>query len=148
LAANSVSVSNQPVQLDLLGTVHQLDLLQTNTGTGTSAPRQGGSSYAGPIPLAGAYSETGISLSVPPAAAKPGVPWQTALNNCFTSGGICSPDLPATVSLAVATDRQAGQGLPNGSIAPVMDNTLVYDGVSRLSLGAGEPRCSSMPKRL
>ena len=140
LAANSVSVTNQPVGLDLLGTVHQLDLSQTSTVTGRSAPRQGGSSYAGPIPRAVTYSETGISLTVPPAAAKPGVTWQTALDNCFTSGGICSPDLPATVSLAVATDRQAGQGPPNGSIAPVMDNTLVF-----VVAQSGEPCVSSGP---
>jgi hypothetical protein len=39
---------------------------------------------------------------------------------------MCVSGSPVTVSLASATDPQAGQERTDGSIAPIMDDTLVY----------------------
>ena len=88
----------------------------TPTSPGTAA-------YAGRIPNAVSYGgDTGIRLAVPPNGLSPAVSWEEAVSNCST----CAAGAPMSVSLALATELQAGRANPDGSIMPVMDKTLVY----------------------
>lgn len=88
--------------------------------TPTSA---GAAAYVGHIPHAVSYGgDTGIRLVVPSTSASPAVSWQAAVSKCST----CVAGAPMSVSLALATELQAGQANPDGSITPVMDKTLVY----------------------
>ncbi len=93
----------------------------TTASTDTPA-LSGAASYVGPIPRAVSYGDTGITLALPPNGANPSVSWQSAISNCST----CAAGAPVSVSFAVATELQAGQANPDGSITPVMDETLVY----------------------
>lgn len=79
--------------------------------------------YVGHIPRAVSYGgDTGIRLAVPSTSASPDISWQAAVSKCST----CVTGAPMSVSLALATELQAGQANPDGSITPVLDKTLVY----------------------
>lgn len=117
-----------------------------DSAASTATPiSSGASSYMGQIPSAVSYGgDTGITLAVPPDEASPAVSWQSAVSNCST----CVTDAPVSVSLALATELQAGQANSNGSITPVMDQTLVYvlsqSGLTCSAAGpAGTPSSSS-----
>ncbi len=101
--------------------------------TGTTSPDQTTTTselptpgYAGAITAPISYGDTGISLAVPPSSSQPSVSWEAAFQNCSTHQAICSPSSPITISLASATEKQAGQQNADGSLVPIMDNTLVY----------------------
>lgn len=95
-----------------------------SSGAPAATPTSSGAAaYVGLIPRAVSYGgDTGIRLAVPPTGASPSVSWQAAASTCST----CGAGAPLSVSLALATELQAGQANPDGSITPVMDNTLVY----------------------
>jgi predicted small secreted protein len=83
--------------------------------------------YKGPITQDDSYASTGISLSVPPTDAKPTLSWQRAVGLCFSGAGICNRTAGTIrVSLAVGYNPQSGAALPDGSIEPIMNHTLVY----------------------
>jgi hypothetical protein len=114
------------------------------TASTATPASSGASSYLGPIPRAVSYGDTGITLAVPPDGASPSVSWQSAISNCST----CVAGAPVSVSLALATELLAGQANSDGSIAPVMDKTLVYvlsqSGLTCSPAGpAGTPSSSS-----
>jgi hypothetical protein len=125
LDATRTVLTAKPADLARLGQVYRLDLAAQATPT-TSSPVPSGAVYAGPVTLWTNYPGTGVSLTPPPAGLTPGVSWQTAAENCFKAGGICSQGVGVTVSLAVGTDTNSGDVGPNGSITPAMNHTLVY----------------------
>jgi len=83
-------------------------------------------SYAGAITAPISYGDTGISLTRPSSSSQPSVSWEAAFQNCSSHEAICDPSSPITISLASATEKQAGQQNADGSLVPIMDNTLVY----------------------
>jgi hypothetical protein len=99
----------------------------TKATTSTATTSLASPSYVGRIKRATSYGESGISLDVPPPSSQPSVSWESAFQkSCATSATGCDQGGPITISLAAATEKQAGQENPDGSIHPVMDNTLVY----------------------
>lgn len=106
-----------------VGCASLADQTSMSSGAPAATPTSSGAAaYVGLIPRAVSYGETGIRLAVPPTDASPSVPWQAAVSTCST----CVAGAPLSVSLALATELQAGQANPDGSITPVMDKTLVY----------------------
>jgi hypothetical protein len=94
--------------------------------------------YVGPISRDDTDPSTGISVTVPPANAKPTLPWQRAVERCFSGAGICNrADGTIRVSVAVGYNPQSGGAAPNGSIRPTMNHDLVY--VLAQPLGACAP---------
>jgi hypothetical protein len=84
-------------------------------------------SYLGPIPHSEYDAETTVSLSVPPTSDQPGISWQKAAANCFTSAGICARgEGQVRISLAVGYYPNSGETEPDGSIDPTMNHVLVY----------------------
>ena len=94
---------------------------ETTTVSGITAE------YVGPIAHNDFDATTGISLTVPPADAKPTLSWQQAVALCFTDTGICNRSAGMIrVSLAVGYNPQSGEALPDGAIEPTMNHNLVY----------------------
>jgi hypothetical protein len=94
--------------------------------------------YLGPVARDYSDPNTGISVSVPPADAKPTVPWQQAVAQCFSAAGICNKaGSTIRVSLAIGYNPQSGEALPDGSIDPTMNQDLVY--VLSQTLGSCAP---------
>jgi hypothetical protein len=84
-------------------------------------------SYLGPIPHSEYDAQTTVSLSVPSASDQPGISWQRAAANCFTSAGICTRgEGQVRISLAVGYYPNSGEMEPDGSIDPAIGHVLVY----------------------
>jgi len=81
--------------------------------------------YLGPIRQPIAYAKAGISLK-PPGAVNPAASWADAYDNCRTGDAVCDTNSPPNIALALATAEQAGEAAPDGSIVPLMKDTLVY----------------------
>jgi hypothetical protein len=82
--------------------------------------------YVGRISTPIEYVNAGVSLAVPDATSSAKISWSTAYSTCDSGDAICGKGALPTISLAVATARQAGNANPDGSIAPLMKDTLVY----------------------
>jgi len=80
--------------------------------------------YAGPLEATVRYENSGISLTAPTAQAA--TSWTDAYANCLSGAAICDATSPPTISLANATVDKAGTAGPNGSLVPLLSNTLVY----------------------
>lgn len=81
--------------------------------------------YEGPVTSGSVGGPTGVSLE-PPGEVVPAVPWTAVADACVSGDALCDPAGRGTVTLARATARQAGEARPDGSIAPLMDDRLVY----------------------
>jgi hypothetical protein len=91
---------------------------------GTTTPR---AAYLGPIPSDVTYDNAGVTLKVPPANSRPTASWADAYTtNCATGDAICDPTQSPTIYLATATTPSAGDTQPDGSIKPLLQDTLVY----------------------
>lgn len=97
--------------------------------------------YTGPIASDKNYVEPGIYLQPPQSSSSPSASYNDAFSDCTTGANICAPGYPISISLAVATDDQAGQEGASGSIIPVMNATLVYvvsqTGIPCIPVGPG-----------
>lgn len=83
--------------------------------------------YDGPIRARAVYENAGIILDVPSSEQRASVAWSDAyVSNCTTGDAICDPSGPPTIVLAKATTTSAGEEQKDGSIAPIMKDTLVY----------------------
>ncbi len=111
----SIDVQYRGIDMSTLGRVYALNTLQASIVR-----------YVGPITRAVSYPEAGISLQKPPSSSQPSVSWETAFQSCSTGKARCDAGSSVTISLALATETQAGQANPDGSINPVMDHALVY----------------------
>jgi hypothetical protein len=104
--------------------------LTTHSSNAASTSRNAGNeptaTYRGPITQPSNDSGTGVIRAVPPPADVPSGSWSSAAANCGTGAAICDSSAPISVWLALATDSQAGNDNPDGSITPVMENSLVY----------------------
>jgi hypothetical protein len=103
----------------------QVGMPTTSGASTTTSGDTASSRYVGPITNPVTYPGAGISLEAPTNPSQASVSWEAALRNC-SSRGMCVSGSPVTVSLASATDPEAGQARPDGSIAPIMENTLVF----------------------
>jgi hypothetical protein len=83
------------------------------------------SMYLGPITASFDYKNVNI-LVTPPGALTPGISWQKAYDTCASGESVCLPGVNPIITLALATSPTAGSALPDGSIDPLMNNTLVY----------------------
>jgi hypothetical protein len=94
----------------------------TTSPTG-STPPQFEARYAGPIT---APRSADVSLAVPTAADDhPKISWSQALSTCGDAQCDPLPDV-GTIELALATSPNTGTMRADGSIAPLMHDTLVY----------------------
>ena len=64
---------------------------------------------------------------LPPGDAHPRLTWEQAYSACqrYTSGATCDPGGPL-ISLARVTTTGSGHARPDGTIAPLLNATLVY----------------------
>jgi hypothetical protein len=60
------------------------------------------------------------------AAAGPSISWQSALAACDSGDAVCDTHSTGTVTLAKATVTGSGTAKPDGSIAPIVNNRMVY----------------------
>ena len=82
--------------------------------------------YTGPITESIVYRNAGITLEVP-SSTEVGVGWSEAyLSNCKSGDAICALDQQPTIMLAEATVEGTGEAQPDGSIKPLVKNTLAY----------------------
>ena len=84
-------------------------------------------SYAGPLTTTVVYDHGGITLAAPSRARAAAVSWADAYEaNCRSGDAICDLGQSPTIYLAEATVTSAGQIQDDGSLAPLMRDTLVY----------------------
>jgi len=88
----------------------------------------GSATFAGPIKAPVRYPNSGITLTVPAAnaAAQATASWSDAYANCMSGAAICDATKPPTIALATATVDKAGTEGVNGSVVPLLNDTLVY----------------------
>lgn len=83
--------------------------------------------YAGPLTTTVVYDHGGIALGPPSGTRSAAVSWSEAYTtNCMSGDAICDIDKGPTIVLAVATVTGAGQAQPDGSLTPLVKDTLVY----------------------
>ena len=83
--------------------------------------------YAGSLTTTVVYDHGGITLAPPSRTATATVSWSDAyVTNCMSGDAICDLDRGPTIVLADATVTSAGQAQPDGSVAPLVKDTLVY----------------------
>jgi hypothetical protein len=83
--------------------------------------------YAGALTTTVVYDHGGITLAPPNKAGTAMVSWSDAyITNCLSGDAICDLDQGPTIVLAEATVTSAGQAQPDGSLAPLVKDTLVY----------------------
>ena len=119
----------------------------TQSGTGPVLGPAGwpAADYQGAITAPIDYRHSGISLAVPAADAvdQAAVTASQAYANCLSGAALCNKASGPTIVLASATASQAGQLAADGSIVPLMPDTLVYmvswTGVTCMPSG-GPPR--------
>ena len=95
----------------------------TSTDSQGSTPSTG--LYLGPLKSAVDLSRTGVTLS-PPGDVAPKVSWETAYATCTTGASVCLPGVEPTITLALATSQGTGTQQPDGTLTPLMKDTLIY----------------------
>jgi hypothetical protein len=90
----------------------------------TTSTGSAGVTYTGAITSSRTFEE-GLFIS-PPGGRHPAVSWEQAYATCMDGDSVCHEKYPTHVSLALATATSAGESGPDGSIIPLMKDTLVY----------------------
>jgi hypothetical protein len=99
--------------------------------------------YEGAIAQNVTYADSGLTLRVPPPSASARAPLaQAYVANCESGDAICVVGERPTIFLAVATLTTAGEEQKDGTIRPVMEDTLVYviQYTKVPCVGSGPPR--------
>lgn len=78
-----------------------------------------------PLTTAIEYPNTGFDIE-PPGTARAVVPWSKAYATCLTGDAICDPTATPTIVLASVSDDQSGKIKADGSLTPLLHNTLVW----------------------
>jgi hypothetical protein len=98
--------------------------------------------FAGPLTQELRYPKAGFDLR-PPGARTASTTWTQAYETCLTGDSICDPTVGPTITLALVTDLDSGQAQPDGSIRPLLDDTLsyvlTYTGVPCRPTGGSDP---------
>jgi hypothetical protein len=99
--------------------------------TGATAEPQSAwpaATYAGPIKSRIVYEEAGITLEVPSFEQTFGVTWSESyyVRNCITGDAICDSSKSPTIVLAEATSPFPAEERPDGTLKPLLRDTLVY----------------------
>lgn len=81
--------------------------------------------YAGPITSPTYYPGAGIELS-PPTKTAGVIAWADVYDKCSTGDALCYTGSGPKIWLANATIKDAGTARKDGTITPLLSNTLVY----------------------
>jgi hypothetical protein len=95
----------------------------TSTASQSSAPVAG--IYQGPAKATVDYKAAGVTVT-PPGTITPKVSWQAAYDTCTAGKSVCLNGVDPTITLALATSTAAGTAQSDGSMTPLMKDTLVY----------------------
>ncbi len=95
----------------------------TSTASQSSTPVAG--IYQGPAKATVDYMTAGVTVSSP-GAVTPKVSWQAAYDTCTAGESVCLNGVAPTITLALATSTAAGTAQSDGSMTPLMKDTLVY----------------------